>query len=427
MNDKHKALVKKLLEEPEKVGHRLGFNDLRKHPHREWIQMFLNPTSDWTLQASRGTYKTTCGSIGLALRIILLPNENMIFLRKSDNDVKEIIIQVEKILEHPFIQAVVRELYDTDLAFTEKTAFAITTNLQTSSMGHSQLLGQGLGTSLTGKHSAFIWTDDICNLKDRVSQATREYTKYVYQELQNIKNRDGVIVNTGTPWHKNDVFSIMPEAVKYDCYQVGLFTTEKLNELREVMTPSLFAANYELKHIADGDALFGSPRFFTDTEKLKNGFGHIDSAYGGSDGTAFTILKTLKEKDEDDNTITTHYIYGKRWDKHIDNCLDEIESLAKEFKVGTIYTELNGDKGFVVRELKKRGLASTGYQESQNKYVKISTHLKMNWQSLSFLQATDTDYLTEILDYTEDAEHDDAPDSLASLLRLKVSTKGWLK
>lgn len=37
--------------------------------------------------------------------------------------------------------------------------------------GTSQLLGVGTSGSLTGKHYDYIFTDDIVNLKDRISPA----------------------------------------------------------------------------------------------------------------------------------------------------------------------------------------------------------------------------------------------------------------
>lgn len=64
------------------------------------------------------------------------------------------------------------------------------------------MLGIGIGGSLTGKHADIVITDDIVNLRDRMSAAERERTIAVYRELQNIKNRGGRIINTGTPWHK---------------------------------------------------------------------------------------------------------------------------------------------------------------------------------------------------------------------------------
>ena len=52
-----------------------------------------------------------------------------------------------------------------------------------------------------------------------------------------------------------------------------------------------------------------------------------------------------------------------------------------------------------------------------NKYIKISTYLKTHWNRVRFLEGTDPEYVQQILDYTEHAEHDDCPDSLASAIR----------
>ena len=58
-----------------------------------------------------------------------------------------------------------------------------------------------------------------------------------------------------------------------------------------------------------------------------------------------------------------------------------------------------------------------GYHESMNKFVKISTYLRKHWASIQWLEETDPEYIDQILEYSEFAEHDDAPDSAATLLR----------
>ena len=49
--------------------------------------------------------------------------------------------------------------------------------------------------------------------------------------------------------------------------------------------------------------------------------------------------------------------------------------------------------------------------------MKISTYLRRGWKNIIWLEDTDPEYINEILDYNEFAEHDDSPDSAASLLR----------
>lgn len=399
-----------LITYPYKFGHMIGFTRLSTL-HNEWIISMLRGKSDMTLQASRETYKTTCVSIVLALNIILLPKVRTLFLRKTDNDVKEVITQVSKILKDEHTQYFVKTIYGCKLKLYTDTLSEIDTNLVTDIKGTHQLVGLGLGTSITGKHYDRIFTDDIVNVSDRISRAERERTKLIYQELQNVKNRGGKIVNTGTPWHEEDCFSIMPPAEKYDCYNdkiKEIISEEYLNELRQKMSPSLFSANYELRHIPSDEVMFLDPQRGASDDMAKDGWAHVDSAFYGEDFTAWTIAK------EHDGKL---YVYGKMKRKHVEDCYDMIINDYNRLLAQKILTETNADKGYVAKDLRLKGLRVQTYNEKENKYIKIVTYLKGRWSDIIFTDGTDDEYIKQITDFYEDAEHDDAPDSLASLIR----------
>ena len=415
--------VKFLTRHPEKFGRMVGFTKLTEL-HGKWMRKMLDiQAPDMTLQGHRGAFKTTCLSIVLVLIIILLPNKRTLFARKTDDDVKEIIEQVRKILANPKTAYFVQVIYGVQLKLTTDNAMEISTNLTTDARGTSQLVGMGIGGSITGKHFDFIFTDDIVNLKDRKSKAERERTKAIYQELINIKNPGGRIINTGTPWHKEDAFSIMPPAEKYDCYTTGLLSREEIETLRQQMAPSLFAANYELVHIAAEDALFKDPPRFITRERaaeilgegsipedlFRDGIAHIDAAYDGEDYTAYTAGKRRGDR---------IFMYGRMWRKHVDTVLPFCISETRRLMCGSIRTETNGDKGYLAKEISREGHSAAPYSEKENKYIKISTFLRKWWKNIEWLEGTDTEYLNQILSYTEDAEHDDAPDSAACVCRI---------
>ena len=402
------TLLNLISKSPVTIGQWEGYT-LLQDLHNEWLREFLFSTEDVSIQAHRGSYKTTVLGIFFALHVLTAPDELLLYARKTDSDVKEVMKTTQNILKSGAFQRLSKELYGVPLLLTKETANEVSTNLQRSIKGAPQILGVGCGSSITGKHADVVVTDDIVNLKDRVSRAEREHTKAFYMELQNVKNRGGRFINCGTPWHKEDAFLLMPNLQKFDCYSTGLIDRDTLNEIRAAMTDSLFAANYELKHIADEGALFKDPNFIKDYTRIYDGVAHIDAAYGGSDYTAYTVMKK-----HEDGTITA---YGKLYSKHVSECLTDIGALQERYKAGTIYNEDNGDKGFLNRELQTVGLIGKKYHEAQNKYVKISSFLKKNWNEIYWLEDTDPEYLNQILDYTEHAQHDDAPDSAASLLR----------
>lgn len=397
-----------LVKKPYKLGQLLGFTKLEEI-HNKWIIEMLNSEKDETLLAHRGSYKTTCVSLAIAILMVIKPNWQIIFMRKTDNDVREVIRQVAKILTDKHMQYLITSIYGTPLQIITLNGGAIHTSLATNNKGGTQLTGMGISASLTGKHADIIFTDDIVNVRDRISKAEREATKLVYQELQNIRNRGGRIFNTGTPWHKEDTISmLMPNVHKFDWKQTNLIDKETIELIRQSMTPSLFAANYELVHIADEEALFDTPQFFNEKSLLYDGVAHIDASYGGADGTAFTIAK------EHDGIL---YMYGRRWQKHVDDCLEEIYYLLDSYRAGTAHMERNADKGYLAEKMENAGRLVNLYSETTNKYVKISTYLRSKWQDIRWLDETDGDYINEILDYTENAAHDDSPDSAASLIR----------
>ena len=398
-----------LVQKPYQFGHLLGFTKLTEL-HNEWIIDMVKGREDTTLQAHRGSYKTTCVSIALSIIIILFPNDRTFFLRKTTNDVKEIMQQVKNILAHPATRYFIQCIWGVDLEFDVNNAGEILTNLCQDTKGTAQLSAQGVGGSLTGKHFDRIFTDDIVNKEDRASKAERDKTKLTYQELQNVKNRGGRIYNTGTPWHPDDAFTVMPEPKKFDVYSTGLISKEEQEELRSQMTASLFAANYELKHIAAEDVLFYNPQTDGDPRMVLHGIDHIDAAYGGEDFTAYSVCNVNNGK---------YYIFGKLWHKHVDDCLEMIFKYHADMLLGRLYTEDNGDKGYLAKEIRRRsGVRAFTYHENMNKYIKITSYLKAAWKDVIFVKGTDEEYINQICDYTEEAEHDDAPDSAASILRL---------
>lgn len=412
MDNQSKEIVDLIKSNPSKAANAVGFLDVKPFPHNEWMNEIIFGQEDFTLMSHRGSYKSSCLSVCIALIMVLMPWLNIIFLRKTDSDVNEMIRMVKKALESKFIDLLCQTLYKRKLILTEDNSGAITTNLYINSSGASQLIGIGIKASLTGKHADIVITDDICNLKDRISKAERDLTKLQYQELQNIKNRGGRIINLGTKWHKDDVFTLIDNIKIYDYKVTGLISDEQLAKIKKSMLPSLFACNYELRIIAAEDVIFTEPKTGGNPGMVEQGMAHIDAAFGGDDYTAFTIMRKNGGK---------YYIFGKLWHKHVENCYDDIKRYYAAFMCGKMPIEDNGDKGFTARDLKKEGLRAYTYHESMNKHIKITTYLLKIWDDVIFVDGTDEEYINQICDYNEDAEHDDAPDSASSLARLLIN------
>ena len=181
------------------------------------------------------------------------------------------------------------------------------------------------------------------------------------------------------------------------------------NLKKEYAGTSLFD-RYILGRWAAGDgALFTKyPQRTADESRLYDGIAHIDAAFGGADSSALTCAK------RDGDTL---YLFGRLRHQHIDTLMDLFTADCKRLRCSPIMIERNADKGFVGKELMERGEPVRMYDEHDNKYRKIATHLRKWWPNVVILEGTDAAYLEEIMSYAEGAAHDDAPDSAACIAR----------
>ena len=395
--------------QPARVARWCGLDRLTDELHGPWLRQMICSRRDMTLLAHRGSYKTTCLAFAMAAMLILYPQKNLIFLRKTEDDVTEVIRQVKLLLATDAMQYLSACIYGRPVAIQRGDMFSVHTSCFGAMRGAQQLRGLGTGGSLTGKHADVVITDDIVNQHDRTSAAERQRIRSIYQELLNICNPSGRFINTGTPWHPEDAISLMPRVRRFPWQRTGLLTQEKLTALQQSMPPSLFAANYELAHIRAEDALFGCrPPEHADPALLRDGMAHLDAAYGGEDFTALTC-GCIRDG--------VAYLYGRLWRKHVGLAKDEILAECDRLLCAPIWCETNGDRGFFAAELRRQGVCVRSYHEETNKHVKICSWLLKWWPRVVLIEGTDPAWLNQILDYTEYAAHDDAPDSAASLLR----------
>ncbi len=401
--------IKLLVTAPAQVARWCGLDRLNDGLHGEWLREMIVGTEDMTLLAHRGSFKTTCLAFAMTAMLLLYPSRNIIFMRKTDEDVTEVLRQVKLLLKSDVLQYLSACIYGTPVQVLRSDMYSVHTACFTAPRGAVQLLGMGSVSAPTGKHADIVITDDIVTLRDRTSEAERKRIRLLYQELQNIRNPGGRIINTGTPWHPEDAISLMPNVQRYDWRRTGLLTKDEVRKLRASMLPSLFAANYELRHLAAEDALFtGQPVIHAEASLLRDGMAHVDAAYGGGDFTALTCGRIAEGH---------AYLYGRLWHKPIDQVMDEIITECSQLMCAPILCETNGDKGFVARALRQKGMPVRMYAESTNKHIKIGTWLRRWWPKVRFIEGTDRAYIDQILAYSPDAAHDDAPDSAACLLR----------
>lgn len=400
---------------PHLFGHYLGYNKLLPL-HGEWIKRAYYYRSLKSLQAHRGSYKTTAFVIVGAIWYLLFinPSETIGTFRKSDAEAQKIGKTVKEHFESKEVMSIVRHIYGPKVKTLKTSTWSnssLTLSISRSKAPEGNFEARGTSGSITGSHYNILIPDDIITLRDRTSKAEREGTFDIIRELHaNVLNPGGLWLPSGTPWHKDDGWKILPEPERYPIGSIALphITPEFIAEKKRETSQSLYAANYLLEHIASEDALFNDPLRAPWPEKPQIITAWLDPSYSGDNMTALAMYAGKNGK---------HHVRGWVWPDSVEMCYDRIVNLMKQHNAGTLYVEANADKGFSARDLGLRWPAVVKRDESMNKHIKIVSFLKKNWHQIYFADDCQDEFLNLILDYIEGQEPDDPPDALAALLR----------
>jgi hypothetical protein len=388
----------------------LGYDKLTPI-HSEWIKYIFDSEETVVLQAHRNAYKTTAMVVGVIRQLFFYPDTTILIMRKSYTDAQKILQEIQQHYEREPLRQLYNQFKITEPRGDKWKADVLTLSTKKSVSKEGNVECLGIDSSLTGAHYDKIILDDIITIEDRISRVTREKTKIRLAEMVNIPKRPhGTISVTGTPWHPDDGYATLPKAKQYSIYDLDppILSEKEIQDIRERMPASLFSANYELRHIADQERYFTDPNFDWCPE-FDNVIGFLDPAYRGTNYTALTILGQFAGK---------KYVNGWAWRRDVIENAEIIVDCLRQFKVNHLYIESNADKGLSIKYFREHfaGIHYEEHKETINKHFRILNHIKPIWRELNFHPKIQPEYLNQIIDYQENQEPDDAPDSLAGAI-----------
>jgi hypothetical protein len=415
--------LRKIREHPHLIGHMVG-KDRLTELHGEWIKYIWDSEEPIRcLQGHRGSYKTTgVTEIGCVYWLLFHPDDRIAIIRKPYTEAARILRVIKEYFKREVIQALFQYAHKVFPRFILHRDNGLLFSFKQTETKEGSIDAYGVFGNITGNHYDKIMGDDFVTLKDRVSRADRERTKdFIREVITNIIDPGKQCGFVGTPWHKQDAWSILPEPLRYDVTSTGILSQFEIEEKKKRTTKILYACNYLLRHIISDDAIFKEGNE-TDkwSWKCPSVYAHLDAKYKGSCTNALTIAGNIGG----DQIQMTGWVF----EEHIKEKTDWIIDKLVHFRVTDLYNEENPDKGFAadmfrdrIRERRAAGetisLKIHSYHESMNKHIKIVTYLKAAWSDVYWYTKTDEDYLGQILDYEEGSKPDDAPDSAASLIR----------
>jgi hypothetical protein len=417
------ALIREIAENPHKLGHVIGM-DLLTELHSDWIKYLWLSDEHVSLQAHRGSYKTTaCTELGIIWWLLFNPDCKLGIIRQNKTAASDTLKAVTKHFQNPDLLEIFRIAHD---GITPKVLSDAYGHLDMSFKGkiskEKSVDAHGVDSVTTGSHYDKIICDDVIVREDRLSRARRVKTIDGLREIYtNIINPGCQVVHVGTPWHPEDGWNAecVPTPRMYDIYETGLLDDDEIRIKRATTTPSLFAANYLLKHMADEDQLFKDPKYGNWLLSAPKVVAHLDAKFSGDHTAALTFAAAMP-----DGTIN---IRGYVFHENVKDKLGWIKEKYRQHKCKKLYIETNPDQGYTGDLLSRKdeygmGLNVETYRESANKHNKIVTYVKEYWERLVFDHSMASgEYMSQVLDYVEKEEPDDAPDSLACILRAEFS------
>lgn len=422
------------LEKPHELGHLLGFSKLSE-VHSDWVKLFLNApiSGQVVLQAHRNSYKTTSGLVAMTLLYMLYPDIRILIVRKSLTNGEKLVIAMQNIFNSDIVRAWMYDRHNITTLETEVWSRSqIVLKCKKKITVEPSLQAVGIGNSVTGAHFDYIWSDDIVTIEDRYSAAERENTKNYVYELANIIEPLGSRVYTGTTWHEDDAFSILPPAKKYPIGSVSIIGIDEawITEKRTNMPNSLWCANYELTHVFDG-AIIGAfeviPRFTSDY--LVAWFDTSFSDKGKSDETALSIVGFAIDTNAPTNYWPIEFT-GMLWKKSISNpeVIKDALIFLNRFKPleAILESQLAESTHLFIAAFKETekelGLEVKNHWDYEHqrggpKHERIMMYVDGNKARIKVIEGTDPIYLKSIMHYAKGTkDHDDGPDSLAGAI-----------
>ena len=423
---------KLLFDRPIAFGEGAGYYDLREFHNdwiRNWIRELQKPNNEITHQAHRNSYKSTCEEILAAILLVVRPDLTIGLFRKTQDSVVKTTRGILKILQTPLFATCAMQYWNgIPQKIRVKSQTEIDTNYNSVGGGQSQFTAQGIHGTLTSQHFDIIITDDIITKEDRGSRAERDFTRGAYLELQRLLNDGGAMLNTGTPWHKQDAFELMPMPETWDYHRTGLLSQEKIAHLQEITPASEFSANYELKHIADEDAMFSLVERGDISQFPMDGcVMYIDPAFTPT-GHDYTAICCMSYDNNKANALG--FAYRTPWNR-LANPMGDVQADIEGSEIAKIIAMCNVKRIAVevnsLGELPMAILSQFGLPIIEVNHNIIGKHQRIMTTAtiindLRLIEIpgnrANYEFVSQVYDYNMDAEFRDAPDALAGSIEV---------
>ena len=140
-------------------------------------------------------------------------------------------------------------------------------------------------------------------------------------------------------------------------------------------------------------------------------YAFLDPSFKGGDYTALAFLG----EDRNGKAVAWGYCFKQAW--NMSPCIDDCIKLIRKYGPDTFWHEDNSLGTVVEQEYGRRGIHTIGRTSFLNKEDRIYKVAAFTKGSVSLVRSeSNSIWIDNVLDYSDDAEHDDGADSLASVV-----------
>jgi len=192
--------LKKIYKYPHLLGNLAGKEKWNKL-HSDWIHYCWDKTHHCSLQAHRGSMKTsTITEFGSIMDLSRYPDHRIAIVKKTYTSASESVRNIANLMMTPDVHDFLEDMWGKWKFDTLKEG-KIKISAKKTNTKEVSIEALGIDSSFTGRHYDRIVFDDIIDLDDRLSQAEREHTKIAVGEfMANIIDPGGHVLAVGTPW-----------------------------------------------------------------------------------------------------------------------------------------------------------------------------------------------------------------------------------
>ncbi len=433
----------------------LGYDKLQKDPHERWCQQAERRDKRSLYLKPRGTYKSTLFTISDTIwRLLENPNLRILITNATDRQAKQFLSEISgHYLRNDKLRDVHWELYGCDpLDANSSTTEKLTLNSRSIIRKEPSIGVIGALSNVVSSHYDIIKVDDLCNLEDQESEATREKKKRWFKNLIPILTEGGELQVVGTRWHDQDCYDYIINHINpklSDKYHIEIepcwlddgvtprfptiLSKEKLESLKAELGILVFACQEELQPLSSEHQIFKPENIKTikhsEIEISKcDCYAALDLSKGGEDLASLCSVARLPDNkllcyhaDIELDTpaksakklVTFHRLWGykKAWVEF--NTLEVAESAWKAGNRTSFENEL-------LKESEKAGVQVpyVPIWHTQNKQARIrSLDPYYNNGTLLFWDTYLDDYPTALTQmFRFPMGHDDFPDSLETVV-----------